>query len=52
MCHKFQGRQYYFLERITILSFRNASFEIVVLGVVQLMDEHKIFIRNYHGICF
>lgn len=52
MCHKFQGRQYYCLERITILSSRNAGFEIVVLGVVQLMDEHKIFIRNYHGICF
>lgn len=50
MCHKFQGRHYYCLERVTILSSRNASFEIVVLGVVQLMDEHKIFIRNYHGI--
>lgn len=52
MCHKFQERQYYCLERITILFSRNGSFEIVVLGVVQLMDEHKIFIRNYHGICF
>lgn len=52
MCHKLQGRQYYCLERITILSSRNASFEIVVLGVVQLMDEPEIFIRNYHGICF
>lgn len=52
MCHKFQGNQDYCLEQITILSCKNASFEIVVLGVVQLMDEHKIFIRNYHGICF
>lgn len=52
MCHKFQGRQYYCLERVTILFSRNTSFEIVVLGVVQLMDEHKIFIRNYHGIWF
>lgn len=52
MCHKFRGKQYYCLERITILSFRNASFEIVVLGVVQLMDEQKIFIRNYNGIWF
>lgn len=44
--------QYYCLERVTVLSSRNASFEIVVLGVIQLMDEHKIFIRNYHGSCF